>query len=347
MDDAGAKVVQAMRVDTRSSTASTPSEDEIVESNFLAPAPVDVFFMDLPLLIGDEVPHAPYIAALADPWPGGGAIYSSPTDNGFSLLDQVNTAASAGMLLSDLEKQCTGQFLPAATIDVEMANGTLNSTTQAALLSGANTAAIGTADDGDWEVVQFENAQLIDVNTYRLTGIIRGQAGSDGVVPAIWPAGARFVLLSTATEQLDLPASSVGVARTYRFGPANKGYSDPSYTEITLGFDGAVLRPYPPCHLAVEADSVGGLQLKWIRRTRISGDSWSGLDVPIGEESEMYEIAAQQGGIVKYRGMTTQPNWTATAALLATDFDSTPITFSVAQISAIYGVGPATQITTL
>jgi hypothetical protein len=167
------------------------------------------------------------------------------------------------------------------------------------------------------------------------------------LVPAIWPAGARFVLLSAATEQLDLPASSVGVARTYRFGPANKGYSDPSYTEITLGFDGAGLRPYPPCHLAVEADSVGGLQLKWIRRTRISGDSWSGLDVPIGEESEMYEIAAQQGGIVKYRGMTTQPNWTATAALLATDFDSTPITFSVAQISAIYGVGPATQITTL
>ena len=59
-----------------------------------------------------------------------------------------------------------------------------------------------------------EGAELIAPREYRLSGILRGQAGTDGVAPETWPAGARFVLIDGAVGQLDLPASARGVERT-------------------------------------------------------------------------------------------------------------------------------------
>jgi hypothetical protein len=34
---------------------------------------------------------------------------------------------------------------------------------------------------------------------------------------------------------------------------------------------------------------------RWIRRTRIDGDSWDLLEVPLGEEGERYEVAILDG----------------------------------------------------
>ncbi len=33
----------------------------------------------------------------------------------------------------------------------------------------------------------------------------------------------------------------------------------------------------------------GGVTIRWIRRTRADGDSWTG-EVPLGEDSERYEV---------------------------------------------------------
>jgi len=40
---------------------------------FDAPAPVRPIFLDLPLMTGEEVPHAPHVAVSARPWPGSAA----------------------------------------------------------------------------------------------------------------------------------------------------------------------------------------------------------------------------------------------------------------------------------
>ena len=53
-------------------------------------------FLDLPLIRGDEVPHAGYVAAFGSPWPGGVAFYRSPTTSGYTLKALAATPAKIG-----------------------------------------------------------------------------------------------------------------------------------------------------------------------------------------------------------------------------------------------------------
>ncbi len=78
-----------------------------------------------------------------------------------------------------------------------LANGTLASVDDLRLLGGSNLAAIRNAD-GEWEVIQFREAVLIAPSTYRLSRLLRGQAGTAGAMRVAVAAGAPFVLLDGA-----------------------------------------------------------------------------------------------------------------------------------------------------
>ena len=67
------------------------------------------------------------------------------------------------------------------------------------------------------------------------------------------------------------------------------------------------LRPLSPVH--IQTSQIGGaLHISWIRRTRIGGDDWASLDVPLGEESENYEIDfLDEATVLASKTSTTQP----------------------------------------
>ncbi len=65
---------------------------------FVPPLPVYPVLLDLPLITGDEAPHAPHLAVSADPWPGQVAVYASATDSGYALNHIVGGAATVGEL---------------------------------------------------------------------------------------------------------------------------------------------------------------------------------------------------------------------------------------------------------
>jgi hypothetical protein len=60
----------------------------------------------------------------------------------------------------------------------------------------ANALAIGDGL-GDWEILQFARAELLGPKLWALSRLLRGQAGTDGLMPPVWPAGSRVVLLWT------------------------------------------------------------------------------------------------------------------------------------------------------
>ena len=76
---------------------------------------------------------------------------------------------------------------------------------------------------------------------------------------------------------------------------------------------GAGLRPYRPCHLRTRP-SGGDLDISWIRRTRVDGDSWSAFEVPLGEESELYLLFILEGGNVLREATTSSMFFRYTAA---------------------------------
>jgi hypothetical protein len=56
--------------------------------------------------------------------------------------------------------------------------------------------------------------------------------------------------------------------------------------------------------------SAGDLAISWIRRTRLGGDSWDAAEVPLGEETERYEVDILDGPTVKRTLTATSPTVT-------------------------------------
>ena len=211
-------------------------------------------------------------------------------------------------------------------------------------MSGANLAAIGDGSNGNWEIFQFQTAELIGPKTYCLSDRLRGQAGSDGLMPDVWPAGSEFVLLNSVPLQIDLACKIREVEQNYRIGPAAKSVDDPSYRQLERAFDGNGLRPYAPAHLRAEQAGNGDLAITWIRRTRIDGDGWEAIDVPLGEESEAYVLRLCADGVVVREEVLSSPNYFYTFEDRVSDGAFGALVVEVAQVSATYGTGLFQQI---
>ena len=274
-ENAGEINIEASRIDTGVFLPAT--EVETVEQPRSTPAPaapVVPVFMDLPLISGDEVAHQAHVAAFAADWPGRAAVYESATEDGFTLSCVLRRPATIGTLTQDLEPAAPNRW-SRATMTVRLAGGALDARSALQVLNGANAAAVERTD-GEWEVIQFQNAALKTDGDYELDAILRGQAGTDELTQTVVLAGARFVLLDGAPEQLPTQLSARGLERHYRIGPAAVEYTDPSYVAENHAFAGVGLRPYAPAHLRVSRSASGDLTATWIRRSRIGGDSLAG-----------------------------------------------------------------------
>lgn len=302
-------------------------------------------FLDLPLLRGDESEHAGYVAAAQRPWPGAIAFYSSPEDSGFDLEVLATAPAVMGTLLEDLPAGPVGRMDRANRIVAALDGGELSSVTRLKLLGGANVAAIRNAD-GHWEVLQFEAAELLAPKTYALSGVLRGLAGTERAMRTPLVAGARFVLLDGAPARVDLAPGEVGLALNWRFGPAARDIGSDAYAARQHTFRGIGLRPLSPVHVRGRRSS-GDLAITWIRRTRVGGDSWDGIEVPLGEDSECYEIDILDGADVRRTLTATTSAAVYSAADQIADFGAPPSSVSVHvyQIGAVWGRGEHAEAT--
>ncbi|WP_417259016.1 baseplate multidomain protein megatron [Celeribacter sp.] len=342
-----ARQVEAVRIE-RANLEPSDAAEEIVEARaFAAPVPVFPLFLDLPLLSESQVPHAPFVGAVAKPWPGSTAVYASASDEGYTLNTLLPTWATFGVTETAMDPAVAGQWDRGVPLRIKLTRGTLSSATQDAVLNGANAMAIGDGTSGRWEVFQFANATLVGAGTYDVSLRLRGQAGTDaledGALP-IWPVGSQVVLLNEALKQIDLPSSERGLARHYRIGPAQRSFADPSYKHRIEAFDGIGLRPYAPTHLRASRDSASGdLALTWVRRTRIDGDSWASVEVPLGEGMEAYSVRVVKNGVVLREATTGSPAWSYDFATQTSDGAVPPFTIEVAQLSDSFGAGLFTR----
>ncbi len=329
---------EAVRIERSVYTPSDAVEERVVPKPFAPPVPVDAVFLDLPLLTGDEVPHVPHVAVAAQPWPGSVAVWSAPGADGFALNTLVSAPSFVGVTETALFAAAAGRWDRGPALRVRMASGTLSSAAQLSVLNGANVMAIGDGSADTWEVFQFSEAALVAPQTWDLSLRLRGQAGTDALMPAAWPAGSTVVLLDGRPRQIELAYASRGLARTYRIGVAARGFDDPDVVELSAAFEGIGLRPLAPVHLRITV-SGGDTELRWVRRTRIDGDSWLSSDVPLGEDREAYLVRVIQGTSVRREVEVATRNLVYTGAMKAADGVSGAFQFAVAQLSDRFGTG--------
>jgi hypothetical protein len=317
----------------------------------VAPAPASygaqlAAFLDLPLIRGDEPPHAGYVAAFGAPWPGAVAFYRSPAGSGYTLRALAATPAKMGTTQNAFHSGPTSRWDRGNILRVAMAHGELASADPLLVLGGANLAAIENAD-GEWEVIQFADAALVSTGVYDISGLLRGQFGTEGAMRDAVAAGARFVILDAALRQVDMTAGEVGLPFNWKYGPAAYDIGHAAYqTRSALAFRGVGLRPLSPVHVRASRDSSGDLTIRWVRRTRVGGDSWQQTEVPLGEDAEAYELDILNGASVVRTLSATSPSVIYTAAQQSADFGAPQATYTVRvyQLGASYGRGQAREV---
>ncbi|MEY4695816.1 MAG: hypothetical protein RIT14_244, partial [Pseudomonadota bacterium] len=332
------QTIEAIRVEPGVYLAGPGAEDLPVTAGFVASVPVVPQFLDLPLLTGLEVPHAPHVAVAATPWPGRVGVWAADGEDGFALNRVLAQSAMIGETQTALPHARCGLWDRGAALRVVFDGGALSSATPGGVLNGANLAAIGDGSSGLWEVFQFAEAELVAPDTWDLSVRLRGQAGTDGVMPAVWPIGSRVVILNRALQQIDVPLGMRGLPRTYRIGALLHGYGDADVAVRREAFDGVGLRPYPVAHLRLFRQGQD-VAVTWTRRTRIDGDSWQSAEVPLGEDREAYVLRVMRAGAVLRDVLLGAPDWTYDAAARAVDGPD-PVDIAVAQLSDRFGPGP-------
>ncbi|OAN68370.1 host specificity protein [Rhodobacteraceae bacterium EhC02] len=334
-----AQLIEALRVEPGVYLPAAIEDETPRTRPALAPLPVFPLFMDLPLMTGDELPHAPHVAVTADPWPGAAAVYAAVTPQGFALNRTVPQPAVIGVTLEALPAARPGLLHRQDAVTLRLTSGALSSIDLPTLLAGGNLAALGDGTPDRWELFQFANATLVGPDTWRLDTLLRGQLGSDALMPSAWPEGSFFVLMDGRPLQIDLPSDARGLLRHYRIGPAWRPLDDPSYVAMQDSFAGIGLKPLAPVHLRAAMTAGGDMDVTWIRRGRIDADAWEAPDIPMGEESERYQLRVMQGAAILCEVTLSSPEWTYPAADRATDAQGGTIRIEVAQVSARFGPG--------
>lgn len=248
--------------------------------------PTRFALFDLPSPIDRPMAHAHIAMAVAGPLTGwrGATVYRADAEGtlgdpldflriGATMGHSVDPLGSGSALLRDDRNTLTVQLVrdgPFALVNAD----------DAQLSRGVNMAMIGT------EALQFAHAQPLGDGLFRLSGLWRGRGGTeDRIVGHI--AGEPFVLVTEALGPVD-PAH-IGVEP--QFHAAALGRDDPGPVLAELASHGRAIRPLSPVHGRWSDDGAGGLTIDWVRRSR-SGFAWrDGIDVPLGEDGELYRVS--------------------------------------------------------
>jgi hypothetical protein len=154
------------------------------------------------------------------------------------------------------------------------------------------------------------------------------------------PAGQAFILLNAAVVQPEQSLSEASLASTWRLGPSSLDIGHSSYVQFEFTSQLKALRPLPPVRLKSISDA-SGVALSWIRQTRTNGDSWDLIEVPLGEDTELYKLDILNGATLVRSISLPASNYFYSTANLIADFGSVPPSFTarVSQLSAATGPG--------
>lgn len=273
---------------------------------------------------GTPVPQFIALASASGPAWSGASLY---VDQGDGALQPAGASgrgrAIIGTAVTALPPASPLLFDRHSAVTVALAGPdlALSGATMRQLAMGANRAVLGA------EIIQFAEALALGSGQWRLSGLWRGRGGTEAAV-AGHLAGERFALLDGAGSPIG--AELIGDLAEARI--AAIGLADPDPVEAPIQLRGIGWRPPSPVHARWHLAAGGGHRLEWVRRAR-GGWLWlDGVDAPLGEQAEAYDIAFGAGTQVLARWETTSPALDFAAGALAALLTAEPAgTFAIRQ----------------
>ena len=238
-------------------------------------------------------------------------VFASPEVTGFAQRTTIASPAAIGGLVEALPPGRAGASTMARRSTVEFFGGEAASVSRLQLLNGANAVAIRSAI-GVWEILQFESAEEIAPDIWRLSGLLRGQLGTDdadagGAPPAppscCWTSAFAAAGLAAGRGR---PGAELA-CRAGRCRTLGTNFTDTPRPEACA--PGCRCRR---CICAASRLGAAAWRSSWMRRGRIDADSWTPSDIPLGEEREEYriDIAPAGGAVVRSATVPNPPSST-------------------------------------
>lgn len=276
----------------------------------------------------------------------GAALFGSPDNVAFSESGSVFDSTVMARTVTALADWNGNVMIDETnTVDIQLLgeNVPVSITRDQLLDQFGNTSAL-VKPNGDVEILQFRNALQIDATTWRLSGLVRGLRGTEWAATGHL-AGQNFVVLkASAMWRPDFGLSSIDSERYYSAVSFGRKLVDTLAQAFTN--HGAGLMPLSVVNVRGSRTS-GNLTVTWARRTRLIAEMADRVDVPLGEESEAYEVDILNAGVVVRTLSSTTQTVTYTSAQQTADFGSAQASISliVYQLSAAIGRGYPTPAT--
>jgi hypothetical protein len=289
--------------------------------------------------VGDP-PALQALAVFADPWVGGYAVSRSDGEGApFRPVGEALAPALTGRTLTDFAPGPVCRWDRANTLEVAFGADPPASISPMEALAGGNRIAIMGAD-GKWELFSAESAELSGPRTVRLRNLLRGLDGTEAASARTVPAGAPVLVLDETLVPVAHDPGLVGRRLRYRAAPFDRDAADPGVAEISVTVTDDALKPRMPVHPRAWR-TPEGVKLSWIRQTRLGGDAWEPVEVPLAEEREAYRIEILAGAAVRRSMAASVPEALYAAADEIADFGASQASLSlrIVQLSATAGEG--------
>ena len=293
--------------------------------------------LELPCFGVDEQNVRPILAPSADIW-AGVDVYAGASAASLRQRGRVVEAASVGRVLTVLPVQRAHYLHEGASFDIYLEGAAPVSRSEEEVLAGENYICVQ-AVNGEWEIIQYLTVTALGVDQYRLTGLIRGQWGSELALLAGMVAGAEVVMLPAGFVRADMAGDEMGLVRLWRTGRTGFGGAADQALDVTAAWTGLALRPRAPVFGRVSGDAVS-----WLRSPRYGGDSWE-TEPPLCEDYELYRVQVFDGEALVRAVEVSAPAWVY--AERAVDFPSgfgADARVEIAQKSQVYGYGPVLSL---
>ena len=297
----------------------------------------ELFGAHLPGTGGDMEGTQLLVGAFSDPWPG---TVSFKNDQDGALLGQLASSSILGILSNPLNPATPDLWDRTSQLHVEIYSGHLSSVGAFDALNGANRIAV-LKNNGQCEIVGFENAQLLGPGKYALSGLLRGQNNTMDAAAELADAGNGFAFINGSTAFA--PVSNERLDQSI-FATAFAGNLDLVGQPVEIMLSHELAKPFAPVHARAKRNGASqDIVITWQRRTQIGGDSWAGSDVPLDFSPEAYVLSIFDGATLVRQIDCSAAQYIYSSADQTTDLGAalTPFTFEVRQVSAVHGPGAA------
>jgi hypothetical protein len=282
----------ALAVDAGGWTVTDQTADT---QQIIRPASTTVLvLLDIPIITDANDGAGFYMAAngTESPWGGAGVYVEVPAVDSvtYSQIATFNSSATLGTATTTLGDWTGNEVFDEAssvTVDIgENPSHALSSVARDTLLASGltNLMVVGS------ELIQYRKATLISTGVYKLTGLLRGRRGTEWAMTGHAANETVVKIQSTGLVWYQTQLAELGVEHTL-YG-VTSGRSITTATGQNFTWSGVALMPFAPSDVRAARDGSGNIEFEIYRRSRLSttGLSTVGQNIPLGEETEAYEI---------------------------------------------------------